>query len=78
MNTPLSEYYNKKVPKEYKDKLNEIVISNQFNYMDLSSFKLNDRCFIPDGDHVSYLGAKKTSIKIKEIMHGRTICDIGN
>jgi hypothetical protein len=72
LNTPLHEYYYKKVPKEYKDKLNEIVTTNKLNYIDLTNLILSDKCFIQDGDHVSYLGAEKTSIELRKIMHERT------
>ena len=69
LNTPLHEYYYQKTPKAYKDKLNEIILAHQWKYIDLSCFMLNDNCFMPDGDHISSLGAEKTSIKLKEIIN---------
>lgn len=64
LNTPLHPYYNSKIPKEYTKKLNEIIRENQLHYIDLSNLKLKDECYIPDGDHVTKLGAEITSIKI--------------
>lgn len=72
INTPLHSYYYKKIPKEYKEKLTEIIKINQLDYVDLSNLELSDNCFIPDGDHLSSLGAEKISVKIKEIEHERT------
>lgn len=72
INTPLHTYYNQKVPKAYRSKLEELITKNQLDYMDLSKLPLSDNCFIPDGDHVSLLGATQTSIKIKEIIQERS------
>lgn len=61
LNTPLYDYYAKKVPKKYKEKLHEIISESQINYIDLSNLEFKREYFIPDGDHVSKLGAKATS-----------------
>ncbi|MFA9189939.1 hypothetical protein AAGV28_01030 [Flavobacterium sp. FZUC8N2.13] len=68
VNTPLHEYYYKKIPKKYKDELFEIVAKNHLNYIDFSKLQLKDNCFTPDGDHVSTIGAVKTSKMIKVII----------
>ena len=79
LNTPLHEYYYKKVPVEYKNKLLDIIKSNKLNYINLSNLNLNDDCFIPDGDHVSKIGATQTTLKLKEIIkHERTTSAISN
>jgi hypothetical protein len=65
LNTPLNNYYSNRVPKEYKGKLNELIHQNKLNYIDLSNLKLTKECYIPDGDHVSKLGAQFTSIELK-------------
>ena len=72
VNTPINEYLLKKIPNKYKNKLNELVKTNQLNYIDLSNLELSDNCFFSDGDHVSSLGAEKTSLKLKEIIDKRT------
>lgn len=71
LNTPLHHYYSSGVPKKYKDKLNQIIISKHLNYIDLSDLKFNKDCFILDGDHVSSLGATATSLKLKEMLQKR-------
>lgn len=64
LNTPLYNYYSNKVPNEYRVKFNYIISSNQLNHIDLSNLKLIEECFIPDGDHVSNIGARAVSIEL--------------
>lgn len=68
LNTPLHEYYYKNIPVKYKEKLRDLINSRGLNYIDLSKIKLDDDCFIPDGDHVSERGADKTTTLLKEII----------
>ena len=72
LDTPLHEYYQKNVPVEYQKKLGDIINSRKLDHIDLSSITLSDEYFAPDGDHVSKIGADKTTIRLKEIMHERT------
>jgi hypothetical protein len=78
LNTPLHNYYNKRIPPIYKEKLIDIINSKDLNNIDLSNFKLSDDCFIPDGDHVSKIGANKTTIRLKEQKHDHTTKTINN
>ena len=66
LNTPLNNYYFNKIPKEYKEKLNEILFKTNLKYINLSNLKLSEECFIPDGDHVSNIGAEATSIELRD------------
>lgn len=68
INTPLHRYYYDKIPRVYKEELNKIVVKNRLKFIDLSKLKFEDNCFIPDGDHVSTIGADKVSEKINEIV----------
>ncbi|MDD3080347.1 MAG: hypothetical protein PHH37_14770 [Paludibacter sp.] len=68
LNTPLHEYYYKNTPVKYKEKLRDLINSRGLNYIDLSKIKLDDDCFIPDGDHVSEKGADKTTTLLKDII----------
>lgn len=72
LSSPLHDHYYKKVPKAYKDKLNQIITTNKLNYIDLTNLPLDENCYIPDGDHVSFLGAKKTSKTLREMIDERT------
>ena len=70
LNTPLFDYYYRKIPDEYKNKLTSIIKNKQLENIDLSNLRLNKEGFIPDGDHVSKLGAKATSVTLNKVrMH---------
>ncbi|MCC7332563.1 MAG: hypothetical protein IT232_08145 [Flavobacteriales bacterium] len=73
LNTPLHRDYYKKVPKEYIEKLNEIVNQNKLVFIDLSNLELTENCYAPDGDHVSVKGSVNMSRKIKEIVQNQAI-----
>ncbi|MGB1218317.1 MAG: hypothetical protein ACPG4W_00915 [Flavobacteriales bacterium] len=66
VNTPLHTYYHNRIPQVYVEKLNELIEKHQLNYIDFSTLNLSDSCFTPDGDHVSVLGAKRTSTELKK------------
>lgn len=66
INTPLHEYYLKKVPYQYTVKLAAIIARTRLNYLDLSSMKLDDESYIPDGDHVSEKGAQFVSKYLRD------------
>ncbi len=61
LKTPLHPYYKKKIPIEYLEKYDKIIVNNHFEVVDFKDIILNDSCFIPDGDHVSVKGAKITT-----------------
>lgn len=66
LNTPLYDYYSEKVPIKYKEKLHEIISESKLNYIDLSNLEFKREYFIPDGDHVSKLGADATSVELNK------------
>jgi hypothetical protein len=57
LSTPLHLYHRGKVPQEYLDKYRETVRHYNIPVVDLSDDRLDDSCFMPDGDHVSRRGA---------------------
>ncbi len=73
INTPLHSYYYKNVPKEYKNKLTEIVNSYKLDYMDLTTGIIDDEYFWEDGHHLIDLAREKFLIKLKEAMHQHAI-----
>jgi len=61
LDIPVHTYYKERIPKEYKQKYNEIVGNNQFNSLNFEEITLDNDCFILDGDHLSAKGATKLS-----------------
>lgn len=61
VNTPMHKYYKSKVPVRFIEKYNEVVHDLNLSVLDLSEMPLNDVCFVPDGDHVSQMGATLTT-----------------
>lgn len=61
LNTPLHHYYKNKIPFEYIQKYNEIIIQNHLKVLDFNNLRLDDDSFMPDGDHVSQKGAIQTT-----------------
>ncbi len=73
INTPLHSYYYKNVPKEYKNKITEIVNSYKLDYIDLTTGIINDEYIWKDGHHLIDLAREKFLIKLKEAMHQHAI-----
>ena len=61
MNTPLAKDYLNKVPLEYRNRYEELVGKYGLPVEDFSAVAWTDSCFIPDGDHVSVMGAGMAS-----------------
>lgn len=57
LSTPLHSYYKSKIPSKYISTYSKAIESNNIQVIDLSSLRLTDDCYIPDGDHVSSRGA---------------------
>lgn len=70
VNTPLFKYYDEQVPEVYKNKLSEIITTKQLNHIDLSVMNLPESYFIPDGDHVSTIGAEIATKELNAIREG--------
>lgn len=64
LNTPLYSYYYNNVPDEYITQLSNIINQYNFKYIDLSILDLGEKCFSPDGCHVSNFGAQITSTEL--------------
>jgi len=61
LDIPVHPYYKERVPKEYKQKYNDLVGNNQFNTLNFERITLDNDCFILDGDHLSVKGADTLS-----------------
>ncbi len=61
LNTPLATDYLNKVPPEYRKRYDELVVKYGLPVEDFSGLAWGDSCFIPDGDHVSVMGAALAS-----------------
>ena len=57
LKTPTNNYYNNIVPSEFRNKYDDIISFNKIQLVDFANLKLEDSCFLPDGDHVSQKGA---------------------
>lgn len=69
INTPLHQYYKKNIPVKFIDKFNQIAFKLNVEVLDLSDLLVDDNCFIPDGDHVSQIGAILTTKHIEKLLH---------
>ena len=61
VNTPVYKLYKNKIPKKFKVKFEQLSESEKIKTIDLSDLLSEEYLFIPDGDHVSQKGAKKTT-----------------
>lgn len=57
INMPLHAYFNQKIPPKYVDKYKSILAKYDLRIIDFNNLKLDDNSFLPDGDHLSPIGA---------------------
>ena len=57
INTPLHSFYRNNVPKVFLKKHQELINEYGFKIIDLSNLKMNDDCYVRDGDHVTGKGS---------------------
>ncbi len=57
LNMPLHPYYKSWVPSLFKEKYDMFLNERNLKPLDLSEMKLDDSCYVPDGDHLSAKGA---------------------
>ena len=68
LDIPVHPYYEKRIPKKYKQKYDEIIERNQFTRLSFEEIIFDGTYFINDGDHLSEKGARKfSSFLIKRI-----------
>ena len=67
LNTPLHEYYRTRVPQKMMHHLASVVQTKNLKMIDVSGLLMPDRCYIPDGDHVSLQGANTTSAYLQRL-----------
>lgn len=65
LSTPLHPYYKSKIPEKFKEKYAEIINQNHLKVINFSNLVLTDSCYIPDGDHVSEVGATLVTNQFK-------------
>jgi hypothetical protein len=65
VNTPIHDDYGRAVPAQFRQQLSDFVRTHQLEYYDFGDFSLPDSAFLPDGDHLNYLGAMLTSEKFR-------------
>ncbi len=65
LQTPLQSLYAANVPIAFRQKLVEVIQQNEFTFVDYERLPLNDSCFIPDGDHLSAIGANQLALVFK-------------
>lgn len=58
INTPNSIYYNEKIPLEFRNNVENYIKHLDIRYIDYSKWELPHEAFLPDGDHLSKLGAQ--------------------
>lgn len=68
LNTPLHLNYRRGIPEVYIDKYDDLLSQYHMKAIDFSCLSLNDSCFVPDGDHVSRMGADITTKELLRIM----------
>ena len=61
LKTPLHNYYQSKIPIDFIKKYDSLITRDKLKLIDLGSLVLNDRCYLPNGDHVSARGALLTT-----------------
>ena len=65
--TPLAEEYKKNVPLNFKLFYDSIIKSNNLKLIDFKNLLMVKDDFLPDGDHLSDRGARKTSEYLKSL-----------
>ena len=68
LTTPLHSKYLTNVPDTFKLKLKNIISDYDIDYINLESLKIPENGFLPDGDHLSPIGANITSKEIKLLL----------
>lgn len=66
ISTPLQIDYMKMIPEEYKNYYEKYLDENKLQHYNFGDLILPDTCYLPDGDHVNYYGAKLVTQKFKE------------
>lgn len=71
LNPPLEKSYKDKIPLFYINYFNSLIRNKNFNVIEFDHLNLDEKCFIPDGDHVSQAGSeictKELESKIRTI-----------
>lgn len=68
LNTPMHKYYIENVPDKFKDKFYSLIKSKKLNLIEFEKLKLDDSCFLPDGDHVNEEGARLTTLFLVNVL----------
>ena len=66
LNTPLHNYYTAQVPVIFKKKFRQV--TSCINVIDFEDLHLSENSFLPDGDHLTKVGAILTSNYLQSIL----------
>jgi hypothetical protein len=69
LNTPVHGYYESNIPSIFKNKYREIIKYHGILNIDMTKLKLENSCYLPDGDHLSIQGSTKTTLELKRILN---------
>lgn len=70
LNTPLHRDYVDAIPMEYKELYRDFIDRNQLDVYEFEDLKLVDSEFLPDGDHVNFNGALRTTEMFRDYVNG--------
>lgn len=68
LNPPLNKSYKVRIPPFYIDYYNYLVQDKNIKIIHFDHLVLDEKCFIPDGDHVSHKGAEICTSYLKSIL----------
>jgi hypothetical protein len=70
LNTPLHDDYLGAIPAEYKNLYRQFIEENDLDVYEFEDLELSSAEFLPDGDHVNYNGAMRTTQKFRDYYNG--------
>ena len=65
LNSPMHPEYAQGVPKKFRDTYDSLVARQGITVIDFNELVLNDKDFLPDGDHLTIGGANKATLYLK-------------
>tara|TARA_B100000963_G_C22554700_1_gene638495 strand:- start:14 stop:904 length:891 start_codon:yes stop_codon:yes gene_type:complete len=69
VNSPVHSYYKTQIPEKFINKYYSVLKENEIGLIDYSDFKLVDKDYTPDGDHVTLSGALKWTKELRDQVH---------
>ncbi len=69
LNTPMDSYYQEKIPITYINKYDDIINKFNLKLINFNNLIFDETCYIPDGDHLSEIGAFKMTTELIKIQN---------